>query len=327
MRASSVGAQATVQRTIGREPTRRLRGSQPRDVGDQTVACGIADRQAEIRRRLKARGIATNQAAQSLWELRAIPDGAWVRVHLLRSANNATAEDLDALAGFDLAHGKPRGKQRRRSPAHVGRSTYLQWDARLASPRIQRLTRYAFFDPGGTILDAIDAARVSMTVELFRTMRDEAAAIVSPTGGRPIRFESQPDGFGMIWPTRLDVVDALRRALPALPEPDDDDQATVVSEGQSVRCPTREVVTVASATADRITLVRLEIGTAALAWAQGVGDAPAAQPQMSFGDDWYQPDRVRSLLARTADIPADTKLDAIVRVADSALRAHIRPAA
>jgi hypothetical protein len=282
----------------------------------------IAVRQQTLKKRLRQRGVTVHQAMQSVDELRAIPDESDVAVHLLRSAIGAIPEHKRILAAFGLLENRQRGKKRKISSGHIGKTVHCQWYARWAEGSdLAQITRYAYFDPGDEVLLSLDSrGAVHMNVERFQTSLGELAAII---GGehRPVRIESQPDGFGITWHTELDVVVAMRRALAVIGEPSHRDEATIIRDATPQTCPGNRVVQALLGTPETVSLVQVDIGTASLAWSQS-GKDTAPDRQMSFGDDYYIRSQVRSLLADTAVLSDGTELGIIIDVADDTLTSH-----
>lgn len=172
-----------------------------------------------------------------------------------------------------------------------------------------------------------------MSVKEYSTSQGEPALVITPAGSnRAIRFESQPDGFGMIWPTTLDAVTALRQALAVLPDREPEDETTIIdASGEPRTYPALELFEQLEQSSD-VVLVDVELGTAAVAWAASTDADGQVDAQMSFGDDYYHADQVRSMLEGTDAMPAledrdgeDLDLVRILRAAEYALRAHLPP--
>jgi hypothetical protein len=191
-----------------------------------------------------------------------------------------------------------------------------------------------FVDPGDDVLAALDhelaQEGASMRVERFRTSLDEPAALIVADTGQGVRIESQPDGFGMIWPTELDVVSVVERALSVLPEPKPGDEAIMTSDETFQKTLPVSALLGALATeteTGQVSLVQLDIGPAALVWAQNSnGNGPPSR-RVSFGDDYYVREKVGALLSRTAYLPGELALSEVLDAADETLGPqHFPPA-
>lgn len=283
----------------------------------------------EYLRRRYLRHVRPRQPLQSFDELYAIPPGALVVAHLWRPAKRT-----DPAIQRVVAHGLRLAQPRRRRDhgvsglirsEHVGKVCGpFAWQSWMATASWQGATRCVFFDPGDAILNLVHR-RSPMKLREHLTSRDEPALAVTPAGtDRSVRFESQPDGFGMVWPTNLDVVTALKHALAILPAPQADDEATIVgASGEPEVLPAAELLSRLEGSAD-VRLVDVDLGTAAIAWAGSDRDNTDHLAQMSFGDDYYNRDQVRSMLEETAAVPAQD-VDGILSAAQFALRAHLPP--
>lgn len=254
---------------------------------------------------------------QTLGELRAIPLGTPVVAHLFRGASDAEGETrrriTEELGWLDIAHvGKTHGP--------------FLWTPNFVSAAWQDTTRYVFFDPGDDILQAMDWAR-GMSVHRYLTPLHEPAALIVPSSGHPVQFESHTDGFGMSWSTHLDVASALAAVLELIPPAEPEDEATIVHTPRRVeRMSTSSVRNYLSEYGATVVLAQLDVGTAAVTWAAGKESlSPAAG--MTFGDDYYQRDLVTAILSATLSLPPTRALDQVMTVADETLLAHLPPAA
>jgi hypothetical protein len=262
---------------------------------------------------------------QSMRELRAMPHDTDVVLHLLRSAIGAIPAHKEALASLGLLARRP-GNGRHVSSGHVGSAVRHTWQSALASPTTQQLTKYMFVDPGDEVLAALDA-EADMNVEHLRTSIGEPAIRVPITDRQAIRIESQPDGFGMIWPTDVDVVTAIGLALSVLPKPTDGDEAMIMqASGTAKTFPTKQIFDVLSNASEAVSVACIDIGPASFTWALGGGNGNKPDRRISFGDDYYARATVESLLAETAVLPDDATLSELLDVADETLYSHLPPA-
>lgn len=182
-----------------------------------------AERQRYIRKRLRTQHIAFNQPMQSTAELCAIPPGAEVAVHLLRSTIGAAPEHREALVMFGVLQGRRRGKKRRVEAGHVGKTVRCGWDPGWASRRVQALTRYVYFDAGGELDDP--GARGhdpppedEMSLDYYKASGGRSATVWA-SAGDAMRIEAQDRGYGISWTTDLSVSETahqLREVLPGL---------------------------------------------------------------------------------------------------------------
>jgi hypothetical protein len=295
------------------------------DTHDRLTGNQARLRREHLRRRY-VRGIPPRQPLQSLNALVEIPRGTPVVAHLWRPAKRHPSIHGLVAHGLQLADQTPaRSTAAILKSEHVGR-TYgpFRWQPWMATASWQNATRCVFFDPGDAVLEHIYRGS-QMSIEEYVTSKDEPAIVISPNGnGRSFRFESQPDGFGVVWPTQLDAVAALSRAMAVLSAPEADDQATIASPNSGLRtCPTHELVECLQSSDVTPSLVHAEIGSASLAWARALDEDSLAQ--MSFGDDYYVRGQVKAMLGDTADLPPGLNLDAVLSAADDALRAHLPP--
>jgi hypothetical protein len=286
----------------------------------------LAERQAGIRKKVLRKTGARKQPMQTKRELEEIPDGSEVIIHLLRSASRAIPEHREGLVAFGLLENKRRGKKRQLPSGHIGRTARRKWRPEYASARVQQLTRYMYVDqmgsdelPGsGSVTASESKSDDDMSVDHYKTSRKKPAVFVTPKDGRGVQIESQPDGFGMTWATQLDALAAVEHALSVLSRPKKDDEAVlVIDSGPPKSLLASEVVDLLSENRGHVSLVRMDIGAASLAWADA-----AKERRMSFGDDLYARPVLRKLLEHTADLPGDGTLDRLLDVADDVLQAN-----
>ena len=287
----------------------------------------LAGRQAVIRKKVLRKTGARTQPMQTKRELEEIPDGSEVTIHLLRSARGAIPEHREGLVAFGLLENRRSGKKRQLPPGHIGRTARRKWRREYASARVQQLTRYMYVDPIGSDelrgRDAVAAPKTksdtNMSVDRYKTSRKRPAVLVTPKDGRGVQIESQPEGFGMTWATQLDALAAVENALSVLNPPEEDDEAVLVVDSDPPKSLlASEVVDLLGENCDNVSLVRMDIGAASLAWADGGNER-----RMSFGDDLYVRPLLHKLLERTADLPGEGTLDRLLDVADDVLQANM----
>jgi hypothetical protein len=171
--------------------------------------------------------------------------------------------------------------------------------------------------------------------------------------GCTFRFESQPDGFGLMWPTHLRAEDAIRAALSVLPSPELDDLAKVHRRATYKEILGADIEEEIEDNPSEISLVRIDIGAAALVWAKSFGDGLAATTKVTFsgdgivvpedgirvevqsdkpglhvmshGDDWYRRERIAELLFKTAPEYFVPDLSPLLDRADLIMQDHLPP--
>jgi hypothetical protein len=262
---------------------------------------------------------------QSLAELRGLYGD--VTAHLLWSTNGADEDHRDMLAGLGIL---PLDKKGRVQDTHIGRTVRIRWDDSFGTPRWQQLTRYVFFDPGDdALLDEFDGRSGSMKVERYKTSLGEPAALITLDAGTDddVQIESQPDGFGIVWPTKLNAAEAVASIMSTLPNPSDGDRAFAIvetpdsTEGLLEEFPSGSVGDVLKRTNGSTAAVRVCIGSAAIGWAAAIGRGEAVGA-LSFGDDRYVHQDVATLLERTAILSAQARA-LVLGVADETLQKHL----
>lgn len=298
-------------------------------MGYWSTSAYVSGEDARFRRqylsRTYLRSARAREPLQSVEDLQGIPSGTPVVVHLFRGAgraNPALKSRLAELLGRRPA--RPGGPPR---VGHVG-TTFgpFTWSSSMASPALQQATRYVFFDPGDAVLDLI-YGRQRVNVERYRTTQNEPTVLIEPNGPHPIHIEAQPESFGIVWPTALDPVSAVRAAMGMLPSPSGDDEAVIVLRGDDdrrrhvERVSTDRLLETLDAINGSFSAIRLVLGTASIAWARALDEGTSAiTGEMSFGDDHYVKTQVRSLLAETAILPDGVELESVLDVADGVLQ-------
>jgi hypothetical protein len=267
---------------------------------------------------------------QTLGDLLGIPVGTIVVAHLFKGGQGADPDTRRRIAyGLQLGpeDNDAVGIRRLVKVGHVGRAYGpFRWTKEMATSAWQSATRYVFFDAGDDVLHAIDWRR-HMSLLSFKTSEGLPAALVRARGfAGKVHFESQTDGFGMVWPTRLSAPVAVGRALPLLPPAGEDDYARVTDVDGGVHdFPAREIEAQLTAHAELL-LVRLEIGHCSLVWGRAQSGRRSDYGEMGYGDDSYDRSTVRGLLAKTGDLPSGWRLDQIVDVADATIGSPEPPA-
>jgi hypothetical protein len=161
-----------------------------------------------------------------------------------------------------------------------------------------------------------------------------------------VRFESQSWGFGMVWTTSLNFLEAFKIGLPILGEPQVDDSAEIVryvihdrykyGTNEEKEVPLPELDTELAINPEEIQIVTAEIGEASLVWARasGEGNSPTkvecdesrstrALREMSFGAEYYRRLTIEKLLTKTGTAECQAELVHILDAADVVLQAHI----
>lgn len=132
-----------------------------------------------------------------------------------------------------------------------------------------------------------------------------------------VRLDRTAEGASIMWEVELNPLEALKKALPALPNHEADDvfSIRIPNTPACETFPASQAEEVLALSAKRpVAGFTLDIGPAVLAWNNSA--MGAKKPWMVYEAETYSAERTRVLLAHTSDVHIACNLDDILATAD-----------